>query len=168
MLMPQVHLIEGPVGAGKSTFAAQLGKIHAAPRLILDDWMTTLFRADRPESGIIEWYLERKERCIEQIWKLTEGLRAVGSNAILELGLINRESRMHFYNRADAAGVDLCVYLLDAPREVRRERVRARNRDRGPTFTVEVPDAFFELASDRWEPFDAAEIAERSVRVVTI
>jgi adenylate kinase family enzyme len=33
-LVAWIHLIEGPVGAGKSTLAAQLTQRHAAPRLI--------------------------------------------------------------------------------------------------------------------------------------
>ena len=35
--MARIHLIEGPVGAGKSTFAAQLSGTYAAPHLALDD-----------------------------------------------------------------------------------------------------------------------------------
>ena len=66
--MSTLHLIEGPVGAGKSTYAAQLGIATGAAHLNLDEWMVTLFRPDRPESDFLAWYGERKERCIEQIW----------------------------------------------------------------------------------------------------
>ena len=68
--MPTIHLIEGPVGAGKSTFAAKLMHEHSAPRLNLDEWMVVLFRPDRPEGDdIMAWYAERKQRCIEQIMR---------------------------------------------------------------------------------------------------
>jgi predicted kinase len=102
--MAQVHLIEGPVGAGKSTFALQLSKRQAAPRLILDEWMANLFILDRPAVGVVEWYVERKERCIDQIWKLSCGLIDAGTDVVLELGLIDKQSRERFYARADAAG----------------------------------------------------------------
>ncbi|RYY59778.1 MAG: ATP-binding protein, partial [Comamonadaceae bacterium] len=53
--------------------------------------------------------------------------------------------------------------VLDAPREVRRERVLQRNAEQGETFSMVVPLHIFELASDLWQPPDAAECAQRSV-----
>ena len=162
--MPQMHLIEGPVGAGKSTFALQLSKHHAAPRLILDDWMATLFRPDRPTIGVVEWYVERKQRCIDQIWKLSCGLIKSGADVVLELGLIDKQSRERFYARVDAAGYSFKIYVLDAARETRRERVIERNQQRGETFSMEVPEHFFEMASDMWEAPDELESAKRDIQ----
>jgi hypothetical protein len=56
--------------------------------------------------------------------------------------------------------------VLDAPRDVRRERVNARNLERGATFTMIVPPAVFELASDLWEPLAGDELEGRNVRFV--
>jgi predicted kinase len=155
--MAFIHLIEGPVGAGKSTFATQLGRELPAPRLALDDWMATLFRPDRPPTGVIEWYAERKDRCIDQMWKMACEIVDAGSDVILELGLIRRTDRERIYDRIDAAHCGLKLYVIDAPREVRRDRVRKRNTDKGVTYSMEVPDHFFEMASDLWEPVDAWE-----------
>ena len=85
---------------------------------------------------------------------------------MLELGLIQRRDRQRFYERVDDAGFELVVHVVDADREVRRERVRQRNRQRGETFAVEVPDDFFELASDMWQAPDDAECEGRDVRWV--
>ena len=57
----------------------------------------------------------------------------------------------------------LVVYVLDAPRDVRRERVLRRNAEQGETFSMVVPPHIFELASDLWQPPGEAECAERSV-----
>jgi len=161
----QLHLIIGPVGAGKSTFARALGLKHRAVLLILDDWMAQLFGADeRPATGRIEWYLERRDRCFEQIWKLTAALCEVGTRVVLEIGLIRRDERAVFYRRVDDAGYDLAVYVLDAPRSVRRDRVMRRNEERGETFAQVVPLELFELASNMWEPPDDEEASERAVR----
>ncbi len=165
--MARIHLIEGPVGAGKSTFAAQLNKRHAAPRLILDDWMARLFRPDRPAFGVMEWYGERKDRCIEQIWKLACEIVETGCDVVLELGLVQQHLRQQILDRVDAAGYDLTVYVIDASRETRRERVRARNRERGETYSMDVPDAMFEMASDIWEPVDDSECFGRDVRFIS-
>lgn len=164
--MPKIHLVEGPVGAGKSTYAAQLSKQHAAPALILDAWFARLYSPDRPAEGLMPWYVERKERCIAHIWATALDILGTGHDVVLELGLVERASRKRFYALVDDAGYDLTVYLLDAPRDVRRERVRQRNREKGPTYTMEVPDAFFELASDAWEPIAEAEKEWCEVQVV--
>ena len=42
--MPKIHLLIGPVGAGKSTFALELAREHRGVRLTLDEWMQSLER----------------------------------------------------------------------------------------------------------------------------
>lgn len=161
----ELHLIIGPVGAGKSTFVRALVQQHRVVPLILDDWMAQLFGADeRPATGRIEWYFERRDRCLEQIWRLTTALCAVGTRVVLEIGLIRRQERAAFYRRVEDAGYALTVSVLDAPRPLRRERVLRRNEERGETFAQVVPLDFFELASDMWEPPDDDEDRERSIR----
>jgi len=158
-----VHLVEGPVGAGKSTFAFALSRERGAPRICLDDWMARLFRPDRPEGDIWPWYLERKDRCIDQIWALATEVLDLELDVILELGLVQRAAREAFYERVETEGRELCVHVLDAPREVRRARVRKRNAERGETFAMEVNDAAFEQASDAWEAPDDDEIELRRI-----
>lgn len=155
--MAVIHLIEGPVGAGKTTFAAQLRSKHKAAFFNLDDWMTTLFQDDRPSTLDIEWYLERKYRCIEQIWKLACEILETGSDVILELGLIQIVDRKNIYDRADATDYELIIYVLEAPRDVRKDRVRNRNRAKEGTYSMDVPEHIFEIASDMWEPVHESE-----------
>jgi uncharacterized glyoxalase superfamily protein PhnB/predicted kinase len=102
-----VHLVLGPVGAGKSTFARQLAQQRSALRLTLDDWMTTLFSPDRPQTGLFEWYAPRARRCVEQIWKVALQLTARGEEVVLELGLLRREQREDFYALVAAADLPL-------------------------------------------------------------
>lgn len=166
--MAHLHLIVGPVGAGKSTFARQLCREHSSVRLSLDEWMAQLFGPDeRPAVGRLEWYRARTERCLEQIWSLTRQLMGVSTSVVLEIGLIQRHEREAFYRRVEEAGFGLTVYVLDAPREVRRERVQRRNQERGETFSMEVPPQFFELASDLWEPPGDDECLDREVRFLS-
>lgn len=165
--MARIHLIVGPVAAGKSTFALELCRRHRAVRLTLDEWMTRLFSPDRPDDGVMEWYRERAGRCVEQIWQLADQLIAAGTEVVLEIGLIQQRDRLRFYRRVDASGHAMTIYVLDAPREVRRERVERRNQDRGATFSMVVPPHIFELASDLWEPPDAAERGGRDVQLIS-
>jgi predicted kinase len=162
----RIHLIVGPVGAGKSTFALRLAREQRALRLNLDEWMAALFRPDRPETGVMEWYVERTRRCVRQIWTLTERLLEAQTNVVLEIGLIQRRERELFFEQVDAGHCDLTVYVVDAPRELRRQRVQQRNAQQGETFSMLVPPEIFELASDLWEPLDERECAGRDVRFV--
>lgn len=166
----RVHLIVGPVGAGKSTLGLRLARERSAVRLTLDEWMALLFRPDRPEANVMQWYVERAARCIEQICRLTHSILDAGSDVILEIGLLQRREREAFYRRiaddGSAAGSALVVYVLDAPRDLRRARVQERNTAQGPTFSVLVPLAIFELASDLWQPLEADECEGRDVRLI--
>jgi len=165
--MARIHLVEGPVGAGKSTFAAQLALEHQAVHLNLDEWMVTLFSEDRPETAFLDWYAERKDRCLAQIWAVTCELMQAGTGAILELGLVQAPLRDAFYARVDAADYPLDVYLLDAPKEIRRQRVTDRNLEQGQTFRMTVSDEIFELADGAWQPPDDTEIRDRTIKRIT-
>ncbi len=90
----------------------------------------------------------------------------VGTDVILEIGLIERRDRERLYRRVDDAGYDLKIYVLDAPRELRRERVEQRNRAKGATFSMVVPPHFFEIASDMWEAPDELECGGREVQFI--
>ena len=166
--MAKIFLLIGPVGAGKSTFALQLGKDENAVCLNLDDWMTELFSDDRPEIGVIEWYVERTQRCIEQIWKVAQRLIQADTNVVLEIGLIQRRERKAFYERVNDKNIELMVYVLDTPREVRRKRVAQRNLSKGETFSMVVPADIFELASDIWEPPSKDECTDHNVNFIFI
>lgn len=165
--MAKIHLIEGPVGAGKSTYVAELRKQHAAPGFILDAWFVRLYSPDRPATNLMEWYIARKERCLDQIWETAKEVLDAGHDVVLELGLVERTSRERFCTQALGAGYELTIYLLDAPRDIRRERVRRRNLEKGSTYAMDVPDAFFEMASDHWQPMDEIEREMYDVRVIS-
>lgn len=164
--MPKLHIIEGPVGAGKTTFANQMGRTLKTPPLILDAWFVTLFRPDRPADGLWDWYADRKQRCVAQISDMAVALIAAGHDTIVELGLIRQDSRMAYYAQIEALDLQYTVHVLDAPKAQRQARVRKRNTERGATYAMDVSDEIFAVASDMWEPPDAAECAGRDVRFI--
>lgn len=165
--MPQVHLIEGPVGAGKSTYAAALAGRIGGIHIALDEWFARLFSPDRPPADVMPWYAERKERLVQHIWSHAQVLLESGAKPILELGLVQKRSREGLYELARAAGIELQVHVLEASREVRRERVARRNVEKGPTFSMVVPDPIFEFASDMWQSPDAIEIAAHRIEMIS-
>ena len=168
--MSTLHLIEGPVGAGKSTYAAQLGIATGAAHLNLDEWMVTLFRPDRPESDFLAWYSERKERCIEQIWLVALELLYKGNAVILELGLVQKAAREAFYSRVDGSDFELKVYWLDTPQDTRWQRVQARNAqsesDPTSTLKMQVSEEVFKMADAAWQEPDSQECADRQITII--
>lgn len=161
--MPRVHLIEGPVGAGKSTFATALAARTGGVHVALDQWFATLFSPDRPAGDVVEWYIERKERLVGLIWSHSRRILASGRDAVLELGLVQRAGRIEFCRGVTDASVALTVHVLDAPCDVRRERVRRRNAEKGATFAMVVPDHVFDVANGLWEVPDEVECGEFEV-----
>ncbi len=161
--MPLLHIIEGPVGAGKTTYANNLGTELKTPPLVLDDWMATLFKEDRPEGDIWPWYQERKARCKKQIWNIACGLLETGHEVVVELGLIKYEERLQFYSQIETAGYHYTIHVLEVPKEERWHRVQQRNEQKGETFSMEVSQDVFNLASEMWEPFTETECTGRDV-----
>lgn len=165
--MPKIHLVEGPVGAGKSTYCKALAERTGGVHIALDEWFVRLFSPDRPDSDVALWYVQRKARLVDHIWQHTRALLAAGATPILELGLLQRQSRTDFYRRARDAGFEVQVYVLEASRDLRRARVARRNEEKGPTFSMVVPEAFFELASDMWESPDDVEVQENRIELIS-
>lgn len=161
--MGQIHVIEGPVGAGKTTFAWRLAQHTRTPPFVLDAWMVTLFRPDRPATDLWPWYRARKDRCQTQIWSVARGLLDLGQDAIVELGLITAADRADFLSKVAASGHSATIHLLDAPRAERWRRVQSRNATKGASYAMEVPEDVFNMASDHWEPLTDQERARHTV-----
>ena len=156
--MSIVHLICGPVGAGKTTFGRAFAAEREALFFCVDEWMATLYMMDAPTPLTLEWALPRTQRCDQQIWSVAQQALALGTDVILELGFFKKEQRTRMRDLAASAGFPVELHVLDVPRDVRRERVRLRNQG-SATYTVEVDDAMFEWAEAYYEPLDDAELA---------
>ncbi len=158
--MPRIHFIEGPVGAGKSTYAKAIATKGAFPHIALDEWFARLFSPDRPDENLVSWYMERKDRLLALILSHARTILATNKDVALELGLVQRAPRQALLRQIQQEGISFTVYILDAPLEIRRERVRRRNVEQGATFSMIVPDHVFEMASAMWEPPDDLELEE--------
>ena len=164
--MTPIYLIEGPVGAGKSTYGQSLALQVDGVHMALDQWFAQLFSPDRPSTDLIPRYVARKARLLDVMWGHAQALVAAGVAPVLELGLIQRAEREDFYRRTWAADIAVQVRVLEASRETRRERVKRRNEEQGATFAMVVSDAIFEMASDLWQRPDEAELAAHAIEFI--
>jgi predicted kinase len=143
-----IHFVFGRVGAGKTTYARTLGGVF----FCLDEWMANLFTMDAPQPLTLEWMMPRVLRAERQIWAVAQQVVAAGVDVVMELGFFTREQR----DRARGLAPNARIHFVDAPAEVRRDRVRARNRAGA---TIEVDDATFDWAERYFEPLGDDELA---------
>ena len=154
-----LHVIFGPSGAGKTTYAHAFARREKAVAFILDDWMARLFAPDMPEPIEYEWMIERVQRCEAQIWSTAAGVLAAGTSVILDIGLMRKADRARVREIADAAELPLQFHFVTASAEARRARVSERNVVRGENFAIEVTPELFDFIEGVYEPPDPEELA---------
>jgi predicted kinase len=163
---PDLHLISGGTGAGKTTYARVLAAEVGAVRFSIDEWMTNLFWMDSPQPIQFDWTMERIGRCEAMIRDQVHGLVAVGTGAILDLGFTRADHRANFAAFAGDVGMRPVLHLIDIPAEQRWQRVVGRNREKGETWRMDVDRDMFDFMEGQWQQPDAAELAALNGRVV--
>jgi predicted kinase len=153
-----LHVLFGPSGAGKTTYARTFARREGAVALILDEWMARLFAPDMPDPIEYEWMIERVQRCEAQIWSTAAAVIAAGRPVILDIGLMRKADRDRVREIADGAGLTLQFHYVTAPTEVRRARVAERNVVRGENFSIDVTPEMFEFVEGIFEVPERAEL----------
>lgn len=161
--MSTVHLVFGPQGAGKSTHARAIAERVGGVRFSIDEWMVQLYGPDAPSPMRLDWVMTRVGRCEEQIWSVAREIAQTGGAVILDLGFMKRSRRAEFVGLCETAGLNHEVHYVDAPRDVRRRRVLARNADQGETFSLEVTPEMFDFMETQFEAPRSAELSEATV-----
>src|SRR6186713_373493 len=121
--MPTVHMICGPLGAGKTTFARRLAHQTLSVRFSLDEWIMQLFGTEAPEPMHFPWWVERAQRCSSQIWALCSQLLSHELDVILDFGFGSRPQRAEYLALCRATGAQVKLYVVSADAELRRQRV---------------------------------------------
>ncbi|HEY9233752.1 MULTISPECIES: AAA family ATPase [Phenylobacterium] len=153
-----LHVVYGPAGAGKSTYAKELARRTPAVHFAIDDWMARLFAPDMPDPIEFEWLMERVERCEAQIWSTAAGVIAAGTSVVLDLGLLRRSDRARVAEIAQAVELPLQFHFVTAPEAVRRARVQERTEVRGENFALAAGPEMFEFIEGVYEAPDDAEL----------
>ena len=160
-----IHLICGPIGAGKTTYAIKLAKEKSAIRFSEDEWLAKLFVPDAPEGLLSqpmqvvgEWAAEKYLRCRGQIWLTCQQLIANNISIVLDGAAANKAQRDIIRKKAQENNIGFQLHYIHAAKDVRHERVFGRNKAQGETYSLEVTPAMFEHTESFFEaPVDAIQ-----------
>lgn len=156
--MSRLVIVCGLTGAGKTTYSIRLCDEINAIRFSIDPWMQTLFAKDMTALDF-SWMMERVERCQDQIWSVSEQILQRGGNVVLDLGFTTKDQRALFIDKARAMGLTAEVHYLQAPAEIRRQRVYQRNAEKNPAvYAFDVTDDMFDFMEPRFEVPDENEL----------
>ncbi len=161
--MGMVHLVFGSQGAGKSTYSRRLAEQSRGVRFSMDDWMIQLFGPDSPKPLNLGWVMERVQRCEERIWATASEVAQSGGVVVLDLTFMKIEDRSRFVGLAEVIGIPVQTHYVDAPHNLRRSRVLARNVEKGETFSFEVTPAMFDFMEKEFERPTEAELSRAIV-----
>ena len=165
---PGIHLICGPTGAGKSTYANKLSNEVDAVHLSIDDWMTSLFGPDIENPMDWGWISERAIRCEERILSLAIALAQKGTPSILEIGLQRTSRRSEVISVIKESGCTFQTHLLLVDAEERWRRVQQRNNEQDETFRLTVTKDIFDFFEGMWEaPSTEEQILINSSDLIT-
>ncbi len=123
---PTLYIIQGFLGAGKTTYSKKLAAETGFVRLNADEYCDANFP---PEKLAQEW-----EACfaaaVTQLWRDAEKILATGRSVILDFGFWSRASRDHARAQAQKWNVKCAHHYVTAPDDVLLARIAQR---RGPT-----------------------------------
>lgn len=161
--MGTVHIVFGPQGAGKSTYARRLADTIQGVRFSIDEWMSELYGPDLPQPLDVAWIMERVRRCEQRIWATAADVAQRGGHVVLDLGFMKAHNRSEFVGLAQTCNLPAQLHFVDAPLDLRRQRVLARNTEQGATFAFEVTPAMFDFMEQQFERPGQAELALATV-----
>jgi predicted kinase len=165
-----IHLICGPIGAGKTTYAKSLSEKEGAILFSEDEWLSKLFVPDAPENlleqpmqVVGEWAAEKYQRCRSQIWLICQQLLNNGISIVLDGAAANEIQRDAIRKKALGHNVGFQLHYVTAAEEKRRKRVFERNIEQGETYSLEVTPAMYEHTESYFEAPIEKELDEAKV-----
>ncbi|SDM40247.1 Predicted kinase [Nonomuraea maritima] len=146
---PELFLMVGLPGAGKTTRAEELAAAHRALRLTPDEWMISLFDGTQPDG----------KRDILEGRLITLALQALrlGTSVVLDFGLWSRDERSALRSLATSAGAACHVIYLPIDEDVQRARI-ARRQSTAPHTTFPMSEADIGTWRTQFQAPDAAEL----------
>jgi predicted kinase len=152
MSQATLHLLCGKIATGKSTLATELSRAPSTVVISEDFWLSRLFG---PEMKDVADYVRCSRRLREAVGPHVQELLRLGVSVVLDFPANTLATRAWMKTLFEGAGADHRLYLLDAPDEVCKARLRARNA--AGSHDLAASDAEFDLITSYFVPPSQAE-----------
>lgn len=127
---PELYVVVGLPGAGKTTRALVLAGQHSAIRFNPDEWMTDL--------GVDLFDEEFRDRLEQRMLRLAAELLAAGGRVVIEFGSWSRAERDQLLALGRRAGARVELHVLDPDADELWRRLAERNTRPGQA-TIDRP-----------------------------
>lgn len=114
-----LYIIQGFIGAGKSTFSKKLSLETSAIHLNPDEWVTKLYEKDVYMNNWNECF----EATLNELWKRTREYLNNGDSVIFDMGFWKKADRDYARNVAIECNAICKHYYLFVPDEILKERI---------------------------------------------
>lgn len=120
--MAKLYIIQGFLGAGKSTFSKKLASQTNSLILNPDEWTAKLFNKSEYEAN---WNLCFSQT-VQKLWKCAKKHLKNGQNIIFDMGFWDRNSRDEAKKFALENGAEFIHYYIYAPDKILKARISQR------------------------------------------
>ena len=129
MSKPEVYMLCGPAGSGKTTHAEKL-VAQGASKLSIDESMAQHGKAG--EDYPVEEYPALEREVLRKNREALVGAITVGETVVLDYGFGRREERDEYKALIEESGGNWRLLYFATPRDELWQRLRARNQQVGP------------------------------------
>lgn len=119
-----LYIVQGFIGAGKSTFSRELSKKTGAIHLNVDTWVSKLYN----KKSNYDWN-KRFDETVILLWDKTKDLLLNGFDVIFDMGFWFKKDRIFAKQLAQECKSNFKHYYIYAPDEILKKRIMA---DRPP------------------------------------
>lgn len=149
---PQVIMLCGMTGSGKTTLATKLEHELPAICFSIDRWMIELYghHMNRKDFDL------RMAIVKKLIWKTVKRLIALDINVILDYGFWLAKERIEVSSEIRNIGGIPVIYFMNAPLKILKQRLNKRNESL-PTGTFEITEEMLNMFMIQFEPPTAKE-----------
>jgi predicted kinase len=152
-IMSRFHLLCGPCGAGKTSYAIKLADELSAVRFSSDEWIKKLY----DDSLSSEMFTAYQTSVRNLAWDYALRIADLGIDSIMDFGFWTRKGRDKARQLITDHGHSYVLYYVTAPQYIRKQRVLRRSQEEDQ---LKIDEAAFDKFEHMFESPDDDECSQ--------